>query len=39
MKRAREARGVALDAVASATRIARRYLDALERSDLQALPA
>jgi len=38
LKQARQARGVALDAVASATHIARRYLDALERSDLGALP-
>jgi len=38
LKRAREARGVALDAVASATRIARHHLEALERSDLEALP-
>jgi cytoskeletal protein RodZ len=39
LRRAREERGVPLDAVASATRIARRHLDALERSDLQSLPS
>jgi transcriptional regulator with XRE-family HTH domain len=39
LKRAREERGVALDAVASATRIARRHLDALERGDLESLPS
>jgi transcriptional regulator with XRE-family HTH domain len=39
LRRAREARGLALDAVADATRIAPRHLEALERSDLDALPA
>ncbi len=39
LKRAREERGVALDAVASATRIARHHLDALERGDLESLPS
>jgi len=39
LKRAREARGVPLDAVASATRIARHHLDALERGDLESLPS
>jgi cytoskeleton protein RodZ len=39
LRRAREARGLALDAVADATRIARHHLAALERSDLDALPA
>jgi transcriptional regulator with XRE-family HTH domain len=39
LRRAREARGLALDAVADTTRIARRHLEALERSDLDALPA
>jgi transcriptional regulator with XRE-family HTH domain len=39
LKRAREARGLALEAVADATRIARHHLEALERSDLDALPA
>jgi transcriptional regulator with XRE-family HTH domain len=39
LRRAREARGLALDRVADATRIARRHLEALERSDLEALPA
>ncbi len=38
LRRAREARGLALEGVADATRIARRHLDALERSDLDALP-
>jgi transcriptional regulator with XRE-family HTH domain len=38
LRQAREARGVALDEVARATRISRRYLEALERSDLAALP-
>lgn len=39
LKRAREERGVPLDAVASATRIARHHLEALERSDLESLPS
>jgi cytoskeletal protein RodZ len=39
LKRAREERGVRLDAVASATRIARHHLDALERGDLESLPS
>jgi transcriptional regulator with XRE-family HTH domain len=39
LRGAREARGLALEAVADATRIARHHLDALERSDLDALPA
>jgi len=39
LRRAREARELALDAVADTTRIARRHLEALERSDLDALPA
>ena len=38
LRRAREARGLTLDAVAATTRIVRRHLDALERSDLDALP-
>jgi transcriptional regulator with XRE-family HTH domain len=38
LRRAREARGLALESVADATRIARRHLEALERSDLEALP-
>lgn len=38
LKRAREERGVSLDAVASATRIARHHLEALERGDLESLP-
>lgn len=38
LKQAREARGIALEAIASTTHISRRYLDALERSDLDALP-
>jgi len=39
LKHAREERGVALEAVASATRIARHHLDALERCDLESLPS
>lgn len=39
LRRAREARGLALESVADATRISRRHLEALERSDLEALPA
>ncbi len=39
LRRAREARGVTLEAIADATRITRRHLDALERGDLDALPA
>jgi transcriptional regulator with XRE-family HTH domain len=38
LKRAREAKGVTIDSVAESTRIARRYLQALERSELEALP-
>ena len=38
LRQGREARGVTLDAVFKETRIARRYLDALERSNLEALP-
>ena len=38
LRQGREARGVTFDAVLKETRIARRYLDALERSDLEALP-
>jgi transcriptional regulator with XRE-family HTH domain len=39
LKRLREERGFPLDAVASATRIARHHLDALERGDLESLPS
>ena len=39
LRREREARGLPLESVADATRIARRHLEALERSDLEALPA
>ncbi|HJS75164.1 MAG TPA: helix-turn-helix domain-containing protein, partial [Vicinamibacteria bacterium] len=39
LKRARTARGLALEAAASATRISRQYLDALEKSELEALPS
>jgi transcriptional regulator with XRE-family HTH domain len=39
LKRAREERGVPLDAVASATRISRHHLDALERGDIESLPS
>lgn len=38
LKQARQTRGITLDAVARATHIARHYLDALEKSDLAALP-
>jgi len=38
LRRAREARGVTLEAVSDGTRIALRHLEALERSDLGALP-
>ena len=38
LRQAREARGLSLDAVASATRIAKRHLAALERGDLESLP-
>jgi len=39
LKRVREERGVPLDTVASATRIARHHLDALEKGDLESLPS
>ena len=39
LRQAREARGVTLETLAEATRISRRHLEALERSDLDALPA
>ncbi len=39
LKRAREERGLPLEAVASATRIARHHLDALERGDLESIPS
>lgn len=39
LRDAREARGLSLDDVASTTRVARRHLAALERGDLDALPA
>jgi transcriptional regulator with XRE-family HTH domain len=39
LKRARSARGLALEAAASATRISRQYLDALEKGELEALPS
>jgi cytoskeleton protein RodZ len=38
LRQARETSGVTLDAVAARTRISRRYLEALERSDLSVLP-
>jgi transcriptional regulator with XRE-family HTH domain len=38
LRRAREARGVTLEAVSDRTRIPLRHLEALERSDLAALP-
>ncbi len=39
LRRVREERGVPLDIVATATRIARHHLDALERGDLESLPS
>jgi cytoskeletal protein RodZ len=39
LRRAREARGLTLAAVADKTRIALRHLEALERGDLEAVPA
>jgi cytoskeletal protein RodZ len=39
LREAREARGHSLQAVADATRIVVRHLEALERSDVEALPA
>jgi cytoskeletal protein RodZ len=39
LRRAREARGAAIDEVARETRISARYLEALERDDLSELPA
>ena len=39
LRRAREARGIALETVAEATRIPRHHLEALERSELEALPS
>jgi len=39
LKDAREARGLSLDEVAKTTRIARHHLEALEKGDLDALPA
>lgn len=38
LKRAREARGDSLELIAQKTRISRRYLEALEASDLDKLP-
>lgn len=38
LREARDKRGVTLDAIARETRISRRYLEALERSDLDTLP-
>lgn len=38
LKQAREAKSVSIRAVANTTRISERYLEALERSDLEALP-
>ena len=39
LRETREARGLSLEAVADATRIAPRHLSALEQSDVEALPA
>ena len=38
LRQAREARGITLDAIFQETHIAKRYLEALERSDVGALP-
>jgi cytoskeletal protein RodZ len=38
LKEARQERGVTLDAIADETRISRRFLEALEASDLETLP-
>lgn len=38
LRQTREAKGVSVDSVARSTRISERYLHALERSDLEALP-
>ncbi|HXV62521.1 MAG TPA: helix-turn-helix domain-containing protein, partial [Vicinamibacteria bacterium] len=38
LRDAREASGDTLDAIARTTRISRRYLQALEASDLETLP-
>jgi transcriptional regulator with XRE-family HTH domain len=38
LRQAREARGVTLDAIFQETHIAKRYLEALEKSDVGALP-
>ena len=38
LREEREARGIALEEIASATRIGRRYLEALEENDLARLP-
>jgi cytoskeletal protein RodZ len=38
LRQAREARGISLDAIVQETHIARRYLEALEQSQLEALP-
>jgi len=38
LRQAREARGITLEAIFQETHIARRYLEALERSDIHTLP-
>jgi cytoskeleton protein RodZ len=39
LKRARELRGISLKEIADSTKISKRFLEALERNDLGALPA
>lgn len=39
LKRARELRGISLKEIADSTKISKRFLEALERNDLRALPA
>ena len=39
LRRLREAKGISLDDLAASTRIARRYLEAIEADDFAALPA
>lgn len=39
LKRARELRGISLKEIADATKISKRFLEAIERNDLNALPA
>lgn len=39
LKRARELRGISLKEIADSTKISKRFLEAIERNDLNALPA